>query len=230
MRILKWLKYPNVLITASMSTICVDCMPIVDNFQNIAFRFLSWSQFALLAAPRHIITTRFQLNTPILAGLFYLSPACGFLAGTILGGRASDMTGKRWIRKRNGLRLPEDRLRGGVVSFFILMPAGYLAFGWGIECDECSRVRLAVPIITAFVVAAGVFDAMTSLNTYCSEVLPHARRDVIAGKFLVQYTSAIASAVGPRPLSLPPNGWVHGWYLRVHHPLLGHWFINNPCS
>jgi MFS family permease len=171
-------------------------MLIAGNFQNVACGFLSWSQFALLAAPRHIITTRFKLNTPILAGLFYLSPACGFLLGTILGGRLSDMMVKHWIRKRNGLRLPEDRLRGGVVSFFILMPAGYLAFGWGIECDECSRTRLAVPIITAFVVAAGIFDAMTSLNTYCSEVLPHARRDVIAGKYLVQYTfSSIESAV-----------------------------------
>jgi MFS family permease len=157
---------------------------------------LSWAQFSLLAAPRHIFATQFQLNTPILAGLFYLAPACGFLVGTIIGGVLSDTTVKHWIKKRNGLRVPEDRLRSGVVSFFVLIPGAYLGFGWGIECDKCSRERLALPIVTAFIIAAGIFDAMTGLNTYCSELLPQRRRDVIASKYLVQYTfSAVASAV-----------------------------------
>lgn len=164
--------------------------------QNVACGFLSWPQFFLLAAPRHIIGTRFQLNTSILAGLFYLSLACGFLVGTIVGGWSSDKTVKRWISRRGGVRVPEDRLRSGMISFFILIPAAYLGFGWGMECDPCSRARLAVPIVTAFIASAGIFDAMTGLNTYCSEVVPPRRRDIIASKYLVQYTfSATASAV-----------------------------------
>jgi hypothetical protein len=66
--------------------------------------------------------------------------------------------------------------------FSILIPAAYLIFDWDMECNPCSRPRLAVSIITAFVVAAGIFDAMTGLNTYCAEVLPDRRRDAIASK------------------------------------------------
>ncbi|KAE8383720.1 putative MFS transporter [Aspergillus bertholletiae] len=178
LHVLKWWRYPNILTT------------------SVACGFLSWAQFSLLAVPRHVIEKRFQLHTPILSGLFYLAPTSGFVVGTILGGRLSDRTVKWWVKRRNGLRLPEDRLRSGVVSFFIVIPAAYLGFGWGIQCDECSRARLAAPIVTAFFVGVGVFDAMTGLNTYCSEALPKARRDVIASKYFIQYTfSAVASAV-----------------------------------
>ncbi|KAL2113289.1 hypothetical protein VUR80DRAFT_4614 [Thermomyces stellatus] len=184
MRVLESMKYPKVLATVTIRS------------PNVACGFLSWPQFFLLAAPRHIIGTRFQLNTSILAGLFYLSLACGFLVGTIVGGWSSDKTVKRWISRRGGVRVPEDRLRSGMISFFILIPAAYLGFGWGMECDPCSRARLAVPIVTAFIASAGIFDAMTGLNTYCSEVVPPRRRDIIASKYLVQYTfSATASAV-----------------------------------
>ncbi|KAK1145790.1 hypothetical protein N8T08_004031 [Aspergillus melleus] len=174
--VIQWWRYPNILTT------------------NIACGFLSFAQFSLLAVPRHVIERRFNLHTPILSGLFYLAPASGFVIGTIVGGRLSDMTVKRWIKKRNGQRLPEDRLRSGTVSFFLVIPAAYLGFGWGMKCDDCSRARLAVPIVTALFVGVGVFDAMTGLNTYCSEALPKARRDVISSKYLVQYTfSAVAS-------------------------------------
>lgn len=111
----------------------------------------------------------------------------------------SDRTVKSWIQRRSGVRLPEDRLRSGVVSFFILIPTAYLVFGWGMACNPCSHVLLAVPIISAFIIAAGIFDAMTGLNTYCAEVIPSRRRDVIASKYMIQYTfSAIASGVAVR--------------------------------
>ena len=64
------------------------------------------------------------------------------------------------------------------------------------EYNPCSRPWLAVPIITAFVVAAGILDAMTGLNKFCAEVLPGKRRDAIASKYIIQYTFlAVASGV-----------------------------------
>lgn len=93
--------------------------------QSVACGFLSFPQFFLLAALRHTITLRLNLTTPILTGLFYIAPAGGFLLGTIAGRRLSDITVKRWINKRNGLRIREDRLRNGVFSLFVLIPAGY---------------------------------------------------------------------------------------------------------
>ena len=69
------------------------------------------------------------------------------------------------------------------------------------ECDgECPRARLAVQMITTFLAAAGIFDAMTGLNTYCSETMPQRRRDVIASKYLVQYTFSAAASAAAAPL------------------------------
>ena len=170
-------------------------------FQSIAYGFLAWPQFTLLTTPRHGISSRFQLNTPSIAGLFYVAPACGFLAGSIAGGRLFDRTVKHRLpkkrkRKRRGVRFSEDRLRSGIVSFLILTLAVYLIFGWGMEYNPCSRPWLAVPIITAFVVAAGILDAMTGLNKFCAEVLPGKRGDAIASKYMTQYTLlAVASGV-----------------------------------
>lgn len=101
------------------------------------------------------------------------------------------------------------------------------------ECDgECPRATVAVPMMTAFVAAAGIFDEMSGLNTYCSETMPQ-RRDVIASKYLVRYMfSAAASAAavplmdamgfgppctlgklsGPRELSDLSQRWIYSRY------------------
>ena len=82
------------------------------------------------------------------------------------------------------------------MSFFILTIVVYLMFGWGMEYNPCSRPWLAAPIITAFVVAAGILDAMTGLNTFCAKVLPGKRGDAIASKYMTQCTLlAVASGV-----------------------------------
>ncbi|KAJ9644499.1 hypothetical protein H2199_003462 [Coniosporium tulheliwenetii] len=135
-------------------------------FTDLTCGLLSWSQYSLLSAPRHLISTRFHLTSPLLSGLFYIAPAGGFLLGTIVGGRYSDLTVRKWITKRGGVRLPQDRLNSGMIAFFLLIPAASLAYGWGLECTSCSVGGLALPIVTGFFVAAGLLAAFASLNTY----------------------------------------------------------------
>ena len=129
---------------------------------------MSWCQYSLLSAPRYIISSKFHLASPLLAGLFYIAPAGGFLLGTILGGKYSDITVRKWIGKRNGIRLPQDRLNSGMIAFFLIIPAASLIFGWDLESRQPSLGRLAVPIVTAFFVAAGLLAAFASLNTYAA--------------------------------------------------------------
>jgi hypothetical protein len=131
---------------------------------------LSWSQYSILASPRHILAERFGLASPLSSGLFYIAPATGFLVGTVIGGRYSDMTVRKFIKLR-GERLPQDRLNSGTWSFFLIIPAASLVYGWGLQyCDGCTAVRggLALPIVTAFFAAAGLLAAFASLNTYCA--------------------------------------------------------------
>ncbi|KAK4501878.1 hypothetical protein PRZ48_007687 [Zasmidium cellare] len=175
MNVIRVMKYPNVLLT------------------DIACGLLSWSQYALLSSPRHILVSQYNLTSPLISGLFYLSPAGGFLIGTLIGGRFSDHTVRQWIKRRDGLRLPQDRLRSGFASWFLVIPAASLIFGWGIEEHVGG---LALPIVTAFFSAAGILAAFAGLNTYCAEVMPHERQATIASKYVLQYTfSALAAGV-----------------------------------
>jgi MFS family permease len=171
------------------------------SFTHLSCGLLAWSQYSLLSAPRHILTTRFNLNSPLASGLYYLAPASGFLVGTVIGGRYSDMTVRKWISKR-GERLPQDRLRAGMVAFFFVIPVSSLIYGWGLQCGSCStsKTGLALPIVTSFFTAAGLLAAFASLNTYCAEAIPKKRREVIGGKYVVQYTFSACASAGSVPL------------------------------
>ena len=136
--------------------------------QDLTCGLLSWSQYSLLSAPRHIIGNHFHLTSPLYSGLFYISPAMGFLLGTLVGGRYSDRTVKQWIVRRDGTRLPQDRLNSGMWSFFLVVPAASLTYGWSLDAKDDSVAWLALPIVSAFFVAAGLLAAFASLNTYCA--------------------------------------------------------------
>ena len=157
---------PSILFTVGSASMLSEDLLIVS--QDFACGLLSWSQYSLLSAPRPIISNRFHLTSPLYSGLFYISPALGFLIGTLVGGRYSDRTVKKWIARRHGTRLPQDRLNSGMWSFFLVVPAASMAYGWGLEGKDDSIAWLALPVISAFFVAAGLLAAFASLNTYCA--------------------------------------------------------------
>ena len=101
---------PSILLTVGFINITREALLIT--VKDFACGLLSWSQYSLLSAPGHIISSRFHLTSPLYSGLFYIAPATGFIIGTLVGGRYSDWTVKRWIIKREGTRLPQDRLNG----------------------------------------------------------------------------------------------------------------------
>lgn len=137
--------------------------------QHFSCGFLSWTQYSLLAAPRHTLSTRFGLTSPLTTGLFYISPAIGFLLGTVIGGWFSDKTVGKFKAIR-GERIPQDRLNAGMFAFWVVIPFFVMLQGWGLQCENCSTSAggLALPIITSFCAATGLLAAFASLNTYCA--------------------------------------------------------------
>lgn len=77
----------------------------------------------------------------------------------------SDHTVKRYIEKRDGLRLPRDRLNSGLVGLFFILPCSGVIFGWTLQKEVGG---LAVPIISAFWIGAGLMGTFNSLNTYAA--------------------------------------------------------------
>jgi MFS family permease len=131
---------------------------------GVASSALVWNMYSLLTPIRYVLNPRFELTTPLQSGLFYIAPGCGYLTGTFFGGRWADHVVKKWIRKRGGQRVPEDRLRSCLVALGVVIPACMLLYGWSIE-KEVGGVPL--PVIVMYVQGVAQLFCFPSLNTYC---------------------------------------------------------------
>lgn len=97
----------------------------------------------------------------------------GFFVGSIVGGRLSDRTVKKYIAKRDGERIPKDRLNSGLTGLFIVLPISMLLYAWSLEKGFGG---LALPIVAAFWIGVGTMGTFNALNTYTAGKHPKAPR------------------------------------------------------
>ncbi|KAK8065764.1 Multidrug transporter of the major facilitator superfamily [Apiospora hydei] len=168
----------------------INPLRLVVLFQNLklvcvsmASSSLVFNMYSFLAPIVYVINPRLNLTTPLESGLFYLAPGCGYLAGTFFGGRWSDHVVKKWIRKRDGHRKPEDRLRSAVPWMGLGIPGSLLIYGW---CLEYNRGGIPVIVISMFVQGFSQLMIFPSLNTYCLDVIPSRSAEVLAGNYLIR--------------------------------------------
>ncbi|KAM0217090.1 hypothetical protein ACHAQD_007580 [Fusarium lateritium] len=176
---------------------------------NIACGLLGFNQYGLLSSVRRVINPRFELTSPLSSGLFYLAPGAGFLLGSTVGGKISDVVVKRYMRKRHGQRIPEDRLNSSLPSILIILPLGTLLYGWSVQ----KRLGgMPLPAVSAFVEGVALMSSFSGLNTYAAEVRPAHRTAVITGKYVVQYSFGAMSVGGVVPMI---DGIGVGWAFTV---------------
>ncbi|BCS30226.1 putative MFS transporter [Aspergillus puulaauensis] len=178
-------------------------------YPNILFSFITCGLlatylYALLSSARTIFNPRFNLTSALVSGLFYLAPGAGFLVGSVLGGRLSDKTVRKFIARR-GFRLPQDRLNSGLFMLFLMLPGATLVYAWTLQQEKGG---MPVPIIAGFVGGVGLMGSFNGLNTYAAEALPSHRAEVISGKYIIQYIfSAGASALVVPLINKIGVGW-----------------------
>ncbi len=163
---------------------------------GVASAALVWNMYSLLTPVRYVVDGRLGLTAPAQAGLFYLAPGAGYLAGAFVGGRHADAVVRRWMRRRGGARVPEDRLRAAVPFMGLAIPACVVAYGWAVERDVGG-----VPLLAALLFLQGVAQlfCFPALNTYCLDVMPGRAADVVAGNYLVRYLFAAAASAAVLP-------------------------------
>nr|AAD34564.1 unknown [Aspergillus terreus] len=207
--VLKQWVYPNVFLAVSAWEICplhlLETKCSCRKQKDLCCGLLAITQYSILTSARAIFNSRFHLTTALVSGLFYLAPGAGFLIGSLVGGKLSDRTVRRYIVKR-GFRLPQDRLHSGLITLFAVLPAGTLIYGWTLQEDKGGMV---VPIIAAFFAGWGLMGSFNCLNTYVAvEALPRNRSAVIAGKYMIQYSfSAGSSALVVPVIDALGVGW-----------------------
>lgn len=180
----------------------------------LASSALVWNMYSLLTPIRYVLNPRFHLQSPMLSGLFYLAPGSGYLLGTFMGGRWADSTVKQWIKKRNGVRIPEDRLRSAVPFMGILMPSCILVYGWTVDKAVGG---IPVPVIMLFLQGVGQLFCFPSLNTYCLDVMPGRGAEVTAANYFVRY---LAGCVATAVVLPAVDGIGVGWFETLSTGLL----------
>ncbi|KAI2790324.1 hypothetical protein POX_d05834 [Penicillium oxalicum] len=218
LRIFRPFIYPNVLLCVSLIKTLRDVDVLLADtqlsraciVQHLTCGLLATFQYALLTSARFIFNPHFHLSTPLVSGLFYLSPGVGFLLGSIVGGRLSDRAVKKWIQKRNGIRLPQDRLNSGLITLIAVLPISTLIYAWSLQQEVGG---MAVPILSAFTAGVGLLGTFNGLNTYSAEVMPNLRFEVISGKYVVQYAFAAAASASVEP-SIDSIGV--GWTFTIY--------------
>uniref|UniRef100_A0A0K3CM60 BY PROTMAP: gi/472585677/gb/EMS23228.1/ MFS transporter [Rhodosporidium toruloides NP11] n=1 Tax=Rhodotorula toruloides TaxID=5286 RepID=A0A0K3CM60_RHOTO len=128
---------------------------------NIAAMSLNSSFTLSTLAPRYNIT-----NAAIL-GCFYLAQGVGNATASRYTGRYADWTLKRWLKRRGGVYVPEDRLYAALIGGGVILPCSVLALGWVLD-KGTGKVGLAFACV------------LTPSNTYCVDVMPLRSSEVIA--------------------------------------------------
>jgi len=165
-------------------------------FVGLASSSLVFNMYSLLTPIRYVINPRFHLTSPIQSGLFYIAPGCGYLLGTFFGGRWADRTVRKWIDKRNGERVPEDRLRSCLVFMGVIIPGCMLIYGWSIEKDKGG---IPLPVIVMFIQGVAQLFCFPSLNTYCLDVMQKRSSEVVAGNYMLRYLFAATGTAACLP-------------------------------
>ncbi|KAJ5507686.1 hypothetical protein N7527_009829 [Penicillium freii] len=178
---------------------------------GLAAGALVWNQYSLLTPIRYVLNPRFHLTSPIQTGLFYIAPGCGYLVGTLMGGRWADHTVKKWILKRGGVRVPEDRLKSCLIFLGGVIPGCILIYGWTVEKAVGG---IPVPVLAMFFQGVAQLFCFPSLNTYSLDVMQSSGRsaEVVAGSYLVRY---VFGALGSGLVLPAVESMGVGWFSTI---------------
>ncbi|OQN99972.1 hypothetical protein B0A48_14177 [Cryoendolithus antarcticus] len=177
-QVLKWMNPITILKLFRHPHLC---------FVAIACGSLVFNMYSLLTPIRYVLNPRFGLKSPLDAGLFYLAPGFGYFFGTFFGGTYSSHVLKKWIAKRDGKRVPEDRLRASLIAMGVVIPSCMLLYGWAIE-KQVGGIPL--PVIVMFIQGVAQTICFPTLNTYCTEAMPERSSEVVNGNYFLRYCFA----------------------------------------
>ncbi|KAH7890112.1 major facilitator superfamily domain-containing protein [Phlebopus sp. FC_14] len=156
---LRLLRSPNILAVVSWSLLSSDTV--------------------LLIPLAYTIGVRYGITSEALIGACFLPNGLGNFVGAPIAGRLSDAVIKKWIKKRNGVWVPEDRLRAVYVGSLFLVPLSVSAAGLVMAYID-GPVGLALTLLCLFTNGMGVDMVLTPIGSYNVDLMQNRGAEVMA--------------------------------------------------
>ncbi|GAA5915376.1 hypothetical protein JCM6882_000236 [Rhodosporidiobolus microsporus] len=161
---------------------------------SINSSFVLMSTYTVLVPLSQTVAPRYNITNTAILGCFYLSQGFGNAVASRYTGLYADWTLARWLRKRNGVYVAEDRLKATLIGGGLILPGSVLALGWVLD-RVGGKVGLAWTVILLFVDGVGLMIVLTPCNTYVVDCAGVRSSEAIAVNNACRYVlSAAASA------------------------------------
>ncbi|KAJ8291746.1 Quinidine resistance protein 3 [Rhodotorula toruloides] len=145
------------------------------------------STYTILVPLSQTLAPRYNITNAAILGCFYLAQGVGNATASRYTGRYADWTLKRWLKRRGGVYVPEDRLYAALIGGGVILPCSVLALGWVLD-KGTGKVGLAFACV------------LTPSNTYCVDVMPLRSSEVIAVNNACRYIVAAAASAFVLPM------------------------------
>ncbi|GAA6038819.1 hypothetical protein JCM8097_002911 [Rhodosporidiobolus ruineniae] len=176
---------------------------------SVTSSFVLMSTYTVLVPLSSTVAPRYNITNAAILGCFYLSQGVGNAVASRYTGMWADWTLKHWLKKRNGVYVPEDRLKATLIGAGLVLPGSVLALGWVLD-RVGGKVGLAWTIVLLFVDGVGLMCILTPLNTYGVDLMPVRSSEVIAVNNACRYIiSAAASAFVLPMIQAIGVGWTN---------------------
>ncbi|CAJ0754501.1 7891_t:CDS:2, partial [Entrophospora sp. SA101] len=177
---LKLLRYPN-------GTLMIIYICIMSSITQLQF----------ISVPVNF-ATRYHLTSSQIGLLFFVS-GFGFMIGSYIGGKSSDIVMRR-ANKKNGTAHPEARIHSVWISA-TLVPTFCLIYGWLVE----KEVHMAGPLIAWFFSTQVIYNSM---STYLVDVFSSQSASIIALSNCIRMMAAGTLSILASPME---NKLGTGW-------------------
>ncbi|KIJ04821.1 Drug:H+ antiporter-1 family protein, partial [Paxillus involutus ATCC 200175] len=127
--------------------------------------FALLTDYVLLVPIAQTIGVRYHITNQALIGACFLPNGVGNFIGAPIAGRISDITSRQWRQKRQGVWVPEDRLRKTWIGALVLCPLSIAASGL-LTTFVDGPIGLALNLLCLFSNGAGVDFVLNPINSY----------------------------------------------------------------
>ncbi|CAG8505488.1 11224_t:CDS:2 [Diversispora eburnea] len=164
--------------------------------------------FAIIFVQNTLVPRSFEklynLNTADV-GLVFLAPSAGYMIGSFIGGKYSDIVLSKCKALNGGVSYPEMRLNSSWLGV-IGVPISFLAYGWFIQW----RLNIILPLITMFFGGFSTYLTFNSTSTYLVDAFPGRSASAIAvSNFLRGISAAFASLISIPLEDALGTGWTY---------------------